>query len=312
MKNIENKKIFEILIKLIYLFLFFYEIWFAFTSMKKCNIRKPTNDEITQSIKVLYSAFGRDPPEDIKEEEKIWRALIEWEIGKFLISEDKGIIFGVGGVFFFKKVCSFGYMAVLQEYRGQGIGTEIFRNLLEIANKMNCETKILYASKLGEPIYKKFGFKRRFYGEMYKLPMQSLELEIAHKEVNILSTVPDWVLALDKKAMGFDRTKYLTIRIKLGGKILAIENEGYGLLVNKRLGPLIAKNMEIALYIVKKSIQLGADHLIIAKHQHLSREFFETIMSTKMENRGSVKMVCGKEIPEKLDLLYAIGTFAKG
>ncbi|MFX1601252.1 MAG: GNAT family N-acetyltransferase, partial [Promethearchaeota archaeon] len=215
--------------------------------MKKCNIRKPTNDEIAQSIKVLYSAFGRDPPEDIKEEEKIWRALIEWEIGKFLISEDKGIIFGVGGVFFFKKVCSFGYMAVLQEYRGQGIGTEIFRNLLEIANKMNCETKILYASKLGEPIYKKFGFKRRFYGEMYKLPMQSLELEIAHKEVNILSTVPDWVLALDKKAMGFDRTKYLTIRIKLGGKILAIENEGYGLLVNKRLGPLIAKNMEIAL-----------------------------------------------------------------
>ena len=72
--------------------------------MKKYNIREPTDDEITQSIKVLYSAFGRDLPKNIKEEERIWKALIEWEIGKFLISEEKGKIFGVGGVFLFKKV----------------------------------------------------------------------------------------------------------------------------------------------------------------------------------------------------------------
>lgn len=69
--------------------------------------------------------------------------------------------------------------------------------------------------------------------------------------------------------------------------------------------------MEVAQDIVKKSILLGADHLIIAEHQHLSKVFFKTIIFTKLENRGSVKMVCGKEIPKKLDLLYAIGTYAK-
>ena len=276
------------------------------------NIREPTNKEISNILKVLYSAFGRAPPEDIKAEEKIWKALIESEIGKFLVSEENGKILGLGGIFLFGKVNTYGYLAVLPEYRGKGIGTEIFTNLLDISKKMNCETKILYASKLGEPIYKKFGFKRRFYGEMYKLPERSPNLGIDPKEIKILGNVPDWVLTLDKEAMGFDRTKYLRLRIKLGDRILVFENEGYGLLANKRLGPLIARNMEVAQYIVEKSIQLGAEHSIIAEHQYLSKEFLKTKSFTKIEDRGSVKMVSGNEIPEKLNLLYAIGTFAKG
>lgn len=280
--------------------------------MLKYTIREPADGEISRCINVLYSAFGRAPPAYIREEEKIWKALIKCEIGKFLISEDKGKIFGIGGVFTFEKVSSFGYMAVLQEYRGRGVGTEIFRNLLEIANKMKYETMILYASKLGEPIYKKFGFKRRFYGVMYQLPIHPQELGIVDKEIKILNTIPDWVLALDKKAMGFDRTNYLNLRIKLNAKILIIENEGYGLIANKRLGPLIGTNLDVALHIINRSIALGADHMIIAKHQYLPKRIFESVKLVKQENGANVKMVYGKEIAENLDLLYAIGTYAKG
>ena len=280
--------------------------------MFKYTIREPADGEISRCINVLYSAFGRAPPEDIKEEEKIWKALIKCEIGKFLISEDKGKIFGIGGVFTFEKVSSFGYMAVLQECRGRGVGTEIFRNLLEIAKKMNSETMILYASQLGEPIYKKFGFNRRFYGVMYQLPIQPPELGIVDKEIKILNTVPDWVLVLDKKTMGFDRYNYLKMRIKFDAKILSIENEGYGLLSNNRLGPLIATNLEAALQIIKKSVLLGADHMIMANHQFLPKRIFELINLTELENRASIKMILGNEINEKLDLLNAIGTFAKG
>jgi GNAT superfamily N-acetyltransferase len=280
--------------------------------MIKYNIRAPMDKEISKSISILYSAFGRPPPEDIEEEEKLWKELIKRGIGKFLISEEKGKLFGVGGIFLFNKVCSFGYMAVLPKFRGKGVGTEIFRNLLGIANNMNCETMILYASELGESIYKKFGFKRRFYGKTYQLPIQPQELGIAAKEIRILNTVPAWVLALDKKAMGFDRINYLNLRIKLGARILVIENEGYGLLANKRLGPLIATNLDVALQIVNKSITLGADHMIIAKHQYLPKRIFELFNFTELENRTSIKMILGKEIKAKLDLLYAIGTFAKG
>ncbi|MFW9972699.1 MAG: GNAT family N-acetyltransferase [Candidatus Odinarchaeota archaeon] len=275
-------------------------------------IREPVDKEIIKSINVLYSGFGRVSPEDIKEEEKVWKALIEWEIGKFLIAEENGKIFGIGGVLIFEKVSSFGYMAVLQEYRGKGVGTAIFGNLLEIANKSNCESMILYASGLGEPIYKMFGFKRRFWGKMYQLPIQPQELGFVDKGIRILHTVPDWVLALDKNTMGFDRANYLNLRIKLGARIIAIENEGYGLVANKRLGPLIATKLDTAVQIINKSITLGIDHMIVAEHQYLQNRFFESLDLTELENRASVKMILGKEIKGKLDLLYAIGTFAKG
>lgn len=280
--------------------------------MIKYTIREPTDKEISKSINVMYSAFGRTPPEDIQEEEKIWKALIELEIGKFLISEEKGKIFGVGGVFIFEKVSSFGYMAVLQEYRGKGIGTEIFRNLLEITNTTNCETRILYASKLGKPIYKKFGFQERFYVTMYRLPAEVQKLEIESKEIKVFKRFPKWLLNLDKKAMGFDRAIYLNMRKDLGANILAVENEGYGLIANKRLGPLVATNLDVALQIINKSITFGANHMIIAHHKYLPKEVFESVKLVKQENGANVKMVYGKEIAENLDLLYAIGTYAKG
>ncbi len=280
--------------------------------MMKYNIRELTAKEILKAINVLYSAFGRVPPINIKKEEQIWNALIEWNIGKFLISEDNGETIGIGGVFFFEKVSSFGYMAVLPEYRGKGIGTEIFRNLLKIAKNRNCETMILYASELGKPIYEKFGFQERFYGAMYQIPKQSRRLGFRNKNVRILGNLPGWVLNLDKEAMGFDRNDYLNLKIKLGAKILSIENKGYGLIANKRLGPLIATNSNIASQIISKSIELEADHMIIAKHQYFPNRIIKLFNLTELENRGSVKMTLGKEIKEDLDLLYAIGTFAKG
>ena len=280
--------------------------------MIKHNIREPRDKELSECINVLYTAFGRVPSMTIKEEAKVWKTLIKIEIGKFLISEVKGKTIGIGGIFLFKEVCSFGYMGILPEYRGKGVGTEIFNKLFEIGKDLKYQTMILYASKLGEPIYKKFGFRGTFFGTMYTLPTQVPELKVETKEVNALSILPDWALILDKKAMGFDRSKYLQVRINLGAKILVIENEGYGLISNMRLGPLIATNLDAVLRIIKKSIALGANHLIIAEHQFQQKRIYKSIKLTERENEPSLKMRYGKPISEQLDLLYAIGTYAKG
>lgn len=280
--------------------------------MINLNIREPRDKEIPECINVLYSAFGRVPSKTIKEEANVWKSLIKNEIGKFIISEVKGKIIGIGGIFLFKEVCSFGYMGVLPEYRGKGVGTEIFNKLFEIGKDLKYQTMILYASKLGEPIYKKFGFQGRFFGTMYDLPTHFPKLEVKSKEVKVLNTFPDWVLTLDKKAMGFDRSKYLQVRTNLGAKILVIKNEGYGLLSNMRIGPLIATNLDAVLQIIKKSITLDTNHLIIAEHQQLPNKIFKLIKLTKNKIKPSLKMLYGKTISENLDLIYAIGTYAKG
>jgi N-acetylglutamate synthase-like GNAT family acetyltransferase len=280
--------------------------------MRKYHIRVPNDNEILKSIVVLYASFARTPPRSIKEDEIIWKALIKRKIGKFLISEDAGKIIGIGGVFLFKKVCSFGYMAVLPEYRRCGVGTSIFRKLFEIANNLDYKSMFLYASKLGKPIYKKFGFQEKFYATKYCLPDQISNFEFKSSDVNIIEKIPRWLSLLDKKAMGFDRKRYLQMRIDLGAKVLIIENEGYGLLANDRLGPLIATNKKVASKIIKKSIRLGANHLIITDPKYISLEYLNLIESQEQENSSSLKMVYGKEILEHMNLLYAIGSYSKG
>ncbi|MFX1377605.1 MAG: GNAT family N-acetyltransferase [Promethearchaeota archaeon] len=280
--------------------------------MLKYNIREPNDNEISRCINVLYSAFGRVVPNDVNEHARIWKALIKHNIGKFLISVVNEKIFGIGGVFIFGKVGSFGYMAVLPEYRGKGIGTAIFKNLLEIANKKNCESMFLYASKLGRPVYKKFDFQERFYGIMYQLTNQLRELQVDSNSVKVLEYLPKWLLALDKKAIGYDRKRYLELRIEFGAKILAVENEGYGLLAKNRLGPLIATNQVVAQQIIKKSVMIGSNHVIIANHTYLPKTIIKSMNLVEEENNASIKMVRGKELSENLSLIYAIGTYAKG
>ena len=74
----------------------------------------------------------------------------------------------------------------------------------------------------------------------------------------------------------------------------------------------IWKAQDVALQIIIKSITFGANHMIIAHHKYLPKEVFESIKLVKQENGANIKMVNGKKISENLDLLYAIGTYAKG
>ena len=74
---------------------------------------------------------------------------------------------------------------------------------------------------------------------------------------------------------------------------------------------MISTNLDGALQIIKKSIELGANQIIITRHQSLPSRIFELIELTEVESGTSLKMTYGKNISENLDLLFAIGTFAK-
>ncbi|GAH13833.1 unnamed protein product [marine sediment metagenome] len=121
---------------------------------------------------------------------------------------------------------------------------------------------------------------------------------------------------LDKETVGFDRSDYLKARITLGAKLLIVENEGYALfskLLSKvRLGPIISKNLDTALLVIQKGINLGAENLIIPNYPSLQNKISGITFLTESKEAPNLKMVYGEEIPEKLDYLYSIGTYAKG
>jgi ribosomal-protein-alanine N-acetyltransferase len=284
--------------------------------MNSILIRSPKLDEILESIKVFLSSFGRRDVGNILAEEEVWTYLINNDIAKFLIAEKEDKIIGVGGLFLFQQVRSVGYMGVLANYRRQGIGAAIFRNLMDIANSSGIKTVVLYASKLGELIYKKYGFRGKYNASLHHFLKTPSEMYEITKDVKILKSTPDWVLNLDKETMGLYRSEYLIARITLGAKLIIVENEGYGLiskvLSKVRLGPLIAKNLETALQIIRKGINLGAENLIIPNHPSLQNKISSITHLTESKEIPNLKMVYGEEITGKLDYLYSIGTYAKG
>ncbi|MFW9941901.1 MAG: GNAT family N-acetyltransferase [Candidatus Thorarchaeota archaeon] len=283
--------------------------------MKLYKIREPKREEITKSIKVMLISFGRPPLNNYEEEEKVWTHLIDNKIARFLIAIKDDNIIGLGGVFLFHKVASIGYMGVLPDYRGQGVGSEIFKKLMEIAKNSGCNSVNLYASKLGEPIYRKYGFQGSYYANLYLLPKKIPKLQIKQQYIKLLTEFPDWVLKLDYGTIGFDRSDYLKARITLGARVLVAENEGYGLISNtlstRRLGPLITTNMETAVHIVKKALQLGAESMIIPSHPLLQNKII-SLMDLTEHGDPNLKMTYGTNLSNKLDYLYAIGSYSKG
>lgn len=278
-------------------------------------IREPETDEVIKSIKVMLLSFDRPPMNKLEEERRTWTYLINSGIAKFLIAVKNENIIGLGGVFLFQNVASIGYMGVLPEFRGQGVGTEIFKNLMEIAINSGCKSVNLYASNLGEPIYRKYGFHGSYYANLYLLPKKTPKLQMIHKDIELVSTFPDWVLQLDYETVGFDRSDYLKARTALGAKLLIVENEGYGLISNVlstiRLGPLIATNIETATHIVRESLQLGAESMLLPIHTLFQNKII-SLMDLTEHGDPNLKMTYGEPLSRKLDYLYAIGTYSKG
>lgn len=74
----------------------------------------------------------------------------------------------------------------------------------------------------------------------------------------------------------------------------------------------IWKAQDVTLQIINKSITFGANHLIIAHHKYLPKVVFEFVKLVIQEIGANLKMTYGKEISGNLDLLYMIGTYARG
>ena len=242
--------------------------------MHTFQIREPKMSELHESLIVLYRSFNRTIPSDLENQEKLLISLINYGTAKFLVAEEDSKILGLGGIFFFGDVCSIGYMAVLPEVRSRGLGTDIFRNLLKLGKSKGCKTYMLYASELGEPIYHKFGFRRKYATGVYSLPNKPLVLPKKDKKINLTDIFPNWAAVIDKNTIGFDRSEFLQLKINHGSILLTSDKEGFALVSSLRLGPIISKDINTAVYLMNEGIKLGANHIIVPKHSQFPRKIF--------------------------------------
>ncbi len=76
----------------------------------------------------------------------------------FVMEKDNKII-GTGNVFLKEKTGWLANIIVDENYRGKGLGLKMTRFLVDFLTEKGCETQLLIATELGEPVYKKLGFK---------------------------------------------------------------------------------------------------------------------------------------------------------
>jgi len=275
-------------------------------------VRELLPEDFLEAIELSLKSFGISAFESIESNEKLWLKLFNNNLAKFITAEKNRKLIGVVGLFLFDKVATVGNMCVLQKYRRKGVGTAIFKVLMEKAKKLEYETIELYASEYGEPLYKKFGFQGEHYIAKYQLLTNKTTLKGFSNNIKVLNELPEWLIYLDKQAFGSNRAKYLQIKMELGAKLIVFDDKGYGLCSDGRIGPIIAQDIETAINIIKKSILLGANHLITSKYNSLSRALSDQIKLDIGKSKPDLKMYYGKKLTQDLGYVYAVSSFAKG
>lgn len=77
----------------------------------------------------------------------------------FVMLQEKKII-GTGNVFFREKIGWLANIIITGKLRGKGLGSEMTKFLVDHLKDIGCETQLLIATELGEPVYKKIGFNK--------------------------------------------------------------------------------------------------------------------------------------------------------
>lgn len=77
----------------------------------------------------------------------------------------EGEVAGVGSIFYGSQAAGIYSVAVLPQFRGQGVASTLTISLLSLIDERGCELATLCASQKAESLYRKIGFRQ--YGELH-------------------------------------------------------------------------------------------------------------------------------------------------
>jgi GNAT superfamily N-acetyltransferase len=89
-------------------------------------------------------AFGGAPPDQVH----LYVAAVDGEPAACVVAEDHN-----------ETDCGIYWVATLAEARGRGLGTALMRKALADAHQRGCRTSTLQATKLGQPVYERLGYR---------------------------------------------------------------------------------------------------------------------------------------------------------
>ena len=131
-----------------------------------------------------------------------------------------GTLAAIGTAIIHGKTAWLAHIIVNKGFRNSGIGTAITQSLIDLINRMPCQSILLIATALGEPVYKKLGFETQ--AEYLFLENGAFGDETFTKPILFEKKYENAVLKLDREVCGEDRNRLLHDHLALAH--LYIEN----------------------------------------------------------------------------------------
>lgn len=204
-----------------------------------------------------------------------------------------GKIIGTGNVFLKGKVGWLANIIVDEKFRGRGYGMKMTVFLIDFLESKGCETQLLIATELGEPVYQKVGFKK--ITEYYRF---DTEITYDYKRSNSIRELVDsdlkYLYELDKNANDEDRIHLLNKFSQNGLGYFSNDNELLGFYLPEfGQGLIISINQEAGKELLKLKHSKKGRKTMLPMHNQDGINF---LMKTglKAGNRCS-RMVLGKQ-----------------
>ena len=176
-----------------------------------------------------------------------------WNEREELIASAAIILYG-------EKLVSIGMVIVHPDYKGRGIGKIITEACVK---SVSAHTPImLIATDEGKPLYEKLGFRAVSYVSKYICNSYNAKDYCVRNEDYVMNYEEgdlEKIIKIDEYAFGTNRKEFLKKRIMQSEQCIVVRDKeqnvlGYGLSIqtpeNKIIGPVVAKNDEMAMRIV--------------------------------------------------------------
>jgi GNAT superfamily N-acetyltransferase len=222
-------------------------------------------------------------------------------------AEVDGKIAGCGICMIHGNIGWLGTIIVLPEYRRQGIGKAITKNLIEYCRSKDCTSQLLTASEMGESIYRRLGFEINvsyvFYKRESTVPLQHISNVREMRQEDFFN-----VKELDREATGEDRFPFIERFLSTGW----IYTTGTSINVNGGItgfylpelggGLIIARNADAGLELMKVRFNRGKTTAVVPETNIVAREFLTS--EGFREFRTSPRMILGKIVHWQPAMMY--------
>jgi GNAT superfamily N-acetyltransferase len=222
----------------------------------------------------------------------------------FTLQADNQII-GFGNLFLFDNTAWLGNIVVGDRHRGKGCGSLITQHLIETAKANGVTTQNLIATPLGQPVYKKLGFKVDLNYDFYVTKKEQFNFKIHQTIRKAIDSDFEEILKLDFQITGENRKEML--QFYLPDTYLFFEGGAItGIFINAlETGSVIAQNQKAGIELLKLKLNFGNTKIIIPENNVLLKEF---LSENGYEKALSLpKMQLGESYPWKPQNIFNRG-----